>query len=102
MLNNVCVYIMKHTETVSYVTFRALVTVDQEILCSQADCYQKVGGTYCLHVEQHVPGSTSTTSNLPKQKNLSILAYTWTDASPGISTSLPHGNILALYSPKCI
>jgi hypothetical protein len=41
--------------------------------------------------EQHVPGSTSTTSNFPKQKKLSILGYTWTDASPGISTSLPNG-----------
>jgi hypothetical protein len=28
-------------------------------------------------VEQHVPGSTSTTRNFPKQKKLSILGYTW-------------------------
>jgi hypothetical protein len=52
-------------------------------------------------VEQHVPGSTSTTSNFPRQKKLSILGYTWTDTSPGISTSLPKGNILASHSPKC-
>jgi hypothetical protein len=52
-------------------------------------------------VEQHVPGSTSTTSNFPKQKKLSILGHTWTDASPGISTSLPNGNILVSHSPKC-
>jgi hypothetical protein len=51
-------------------------------------------------VQQHVPGSTSTMSNFPKQK-LSILGYTWTDASPGISTALPKGNILASHSPKC-
>jgi hypothetical protein len=28
-------------------------------------------------VQQHVPGSTSRTSNFPKQKKLSILGYTW-------------------------
>jgi hypothetical protein len=39
--------------------------------------------------------------NFPKQKKLSILDYTWTDASPGISTFLPKGNILASHSPKC-
>jgi hypothetical protein len=52
-------------------------------------------------VKQHVPGSTSTTSNFPKQKKLSILGYTRTGASPGISTSLPNRNILASHSPKC-
>jgi hypothetical protein len=52
-------------------------------------------------VEQHVLESTSTTSNFPKQKKFSISGCTWTDTSPGISTSLPNGNILALHSPKC-
>jgi hypothetical protein len=52
-------------------------------------------------IEQHVPRSTSTTRNFPKQKKLNILGYTWTDASPGISKSLPNGNILVSHSPKC-
>jgi hypothetical protein len=43
----------------------------------------------------------STTSNFLKQKKLNILGYTWTDASPGTSTSLPKRNILASHSPKC-
>jgi hypothetical protein len=28
------------------------------------------------------------------------LGYTWTDASPGVSTTLPNENILASHSPK--
>jgi hypothetical protein len=49
-------------------------------------------------VEQYFPGSTSTTSNFPKHKKLNIFDYTWTDASPGISTYFPNGNIFASHS----
>jgi hypothetical protein len=67
----------------------------------------KANSSKCTHVTFTTRRATCpgvhiyTTSNFPKQRKLSIRDYTWTDASPGISTSLPNGNILASHFPKC-